>query len=559
MKKKAVSRMMAVALACALVLAGCGGKSDEPAQKEQGTADAANQESESETSGADGETGAQASSNGELRTISIFNSHGTVSDFTDPVAEAIKERTGFTVEYIDGAGAVEEKLNLMLSGQTYPDIVYLDSASAVRKAYEEAGALVDMKDLIEQHGPDIKKMYGDLLVRFESADGGIYGLGDWYDLDPDPNVMVMIKYDLLVDVAGKERADDHETPFSQEEFIQLLKDYQAKYPDGTPISVQGKEWDVTMFNGMFGVVEYYTANSRIEHKVKDPQFKEMIRFINQIYREGLLDKDWVTLGWDQLEEKITQGNTFCTVDSNWIASRPNQALRISDGEDADFRSYKVVGEGVTAEQTTYNSRNTLGWGDWCITTNCEDPVAAMEFCNFMASEEGQYLTLWGVEGEHWEYVEGKHKPIQEFLDAYRADTAATGRATGVRKYRMFVKNGFGEDGTPYDMDAKYEPSIDWQWAYMASADTDLYDNSYYAGLEPAGSTPEGLIAQKVKDIYSEYVPKMVNAATEEESMSQYDAMISDMEGAGLEKLEDVMTETYLEKMERWGVEPYSHR
>ena len=42
-------------------------------------------------------------------------------------------------------------------------------------------------------------------------------------------------------------------------------------------------------------------------------------------------------------------------------------------------------------------------------------------------------------------------------------------------------------------------------------------------------------------------------------MSQYDAMISDMEGAGLEKLEDVMTETYLEKMERWGVEPYSHR
>ena len=109
------------------------------------------------------------------------------------------------------------------------------------------------------------------------------------------------------------------------------------------------------------------------------------------------------------------------------------------------------------------------------------------------------------------------------------------------------------------MDAKYEPSIDWQWAYMASADTDLYDNSYYAGLEPAGSTPEGLIAQKVKDIYSEYVPKMVNAATQEECISQYEAMLSDMEGAGLAKLEDVMTQNYLAKMERWGVEPYSHR
>ena len=559
MKRTAISRIMAVVLASACILAGCGsGKG--ASVPETGTADTENRTSEADSSDSGEQAaGTETAPDGELKTISIFNSHGTVSDFTDPVAEAIKERTGFTVEYIDGAGAVEEKLNLMLSGQTYPDIVYLDSASAVRKAYEEAGALIGMKDLIEQHGPDIKKMYGDLLIRFESEDGEIYGLGDWYDLDPDPNVMVMIKYDLLVEVAGKERADDHETPFSQEEFIQLLKDYQAKYPDGTPISVQGKEWDVTMFNGMFGVVEYYTANSKIEHKVKDPQFKEMVLFINQLYREGLLDKDWVTLGWDQLEEKITQGNTFSTVDSNWIASRPNQALRISDGEDADFRSYKVVGNGVTAEQTTYNSRNTLGWGDWCITKNCEDPVAAMEFCNFMASEEGQYLTLWGVEGEHWEYVDGKHKPVQEFLDAYRADTAATGRATGVRKYRMFVKNGFGEDGTPYDMDAKYEPSIDWQWAYMASADTDLYDNSYYAGLEPAGSTPEGLIAQKVKDIYSEYVPKMVNAATQEECISQYEAMLSDMEGAGLAKLEDVMTQNYLAKMERWGVDPYSHR
>ena len=85
------------------------------------------------------------------------------------------------------------------------------------------------------------------------------------------------------------------------------------------------------------------------------------------------------------------------------------------------------------------------------------------------------------------------------------------------------------------------------------------DNSYYAGLEPAGSTPEGLIAQKVADIYDEYVPKMVNAASQEDCVAQYEAMISNMETAGLVKLEEVMTKNYLAKMERWGVEPYSHR
>ena len=254
-----------------------------------------------------------------------------------------------------------------------------------------------------------------------------------------------------------------------------------------------------------------------------------------------------------------RGYTFCTVDSNWIATRPNQSLRVQGGEDADFRSYKVVGNGVTAEETTYNSRNTLGWGDWCITKNCKDPVAAMQFCNFMASEEGQYLTLWGVEGEHWDYVDGKHQPKPEVLDSYRADEVACSRETGIRRYRMFVKNGEGKDGTPYDLVTKWEPTTDWQYAYQASADTDLYDNSYYAGLEPAGSTPEGLIAQKVADIYDEYVPKMVNAASQEDCVAQYEAMISNMETAGLVKLEEVMTKNYLAKMERWGVEPYSHR
>ena len=554
MKRKAFKQLVAVLLTAACVISGCAsnGGGTQTTGTQSGETTAGTQEQQA------------ASTDGEVKTITIFNSGGTVPEFKDPVASQIQEKTGFKMEYVDGAGAVEEKLNLMLSGQTYPDIVCLDSASPVRKAYEEAGALIGLKDLIEQYGPDIKEMYGDLLIRFESEDGEIYGLGDWYDLDPDPNVMVMIKYDLLKEVVGQERADNHEQPFTQDEFIQLLHDFKEKFPtiDGVesiPFSIEGKGWDVSMCLGMFGIVEYYTGNDKIEHKVRDPQFKEMVQMLNQLYREGLLDKDWVTLDWNQLEEKITKGYTFCTVDSNWIATRPNQSLRVQGGEDADFRSYKVVGNGVTADETTYNSRNTLGWGDWCITKNCKDPVAAMQFCNFMASEEGQYLTLWGVEGEHWDYVDGKHQPRQEVLDSYRADEVACSRETGIRRYRMFVKNGTGKDGTPYDLVTKWEPTSDWQYAYQASADTDLYDNSYYAGLEPAGSTPEGLIAQKVADIYDEYVPKMVNAASQEDCVAQYDAMISSMETAGLVKLEEVMTKNYLAKMERWGVEPYSHR
>lgn len=223
MKRKAFKQLVAVLLTAACVISGCAsnGGGTQTTGTQSGETTAGTQEQQA------------ASTDGEVKTITIFNSGGTVPEFKDPVASQIQEKTGFKMEYVDGAGAVEEKLNLMLSGQTYPDIVYLDSASPVRKAYEEAGALIGLKDLIEQYGPDIKEMYGDLLIRFESEDGEIYGLGDWYDLDPDPNVMVMIKYDLLKEVVGQERADNHEQPFTQDEFIQLLHDFKEKFPTMT--------------------------------------------------------------------------------------------------------------------------------------------------------------------------------------------------------------------------------------------------------------------------------------------------------------------------------------
>ncbi len=46
----------------------------------------------------------------------------------------------------------------------------------------------------------------------------------------------------------------------------------------------------------------------------------------------------------------------------------------------------------------------------------------------------------------------------------------------------------------------------------------------------------------------------MNASSHDEAMAEYDKMLNDMQNAGLEDVEKVITENYQERMELWGEE-----
>ena len=83
-------------------------------------------------------------------------------------------------------------------------------------------------------------------------------------------------------------------------------------------------------------------------------------------------------------------------------------------------------------------------------------------------------------------------------------------------------------------------------------ESDRWDTSEFEGLTPAGSTPDGLKWQKIQDIYDQEYPKIVNAASHDEAMAEYDKMISDMNDAGLEDVEKVITQNYQDRMKLWN-------
>lgn len=183
----------------------------------------------------------------------------------------------------------------MLTGQNYPDIVLMDRGNDIVNRYIEAGALLPLNDLIDEYGPDVKEMYGETLNKSRYTDGKNYYLNNWYGEDPDPVAGVLMRYDYLCEIVGKDRADSDE-PFTQEEYIDICKKFKELHPtiDGKEsiaitFDAESKNYDGTL-KGMYGLKTYYQDGDNLEHVAKAPNFKEMMSFANELYTEAFWTK-----------------------------------------------------------------------------------------------------------------------------------------------------------------------------------------------------------------------------------------------------------------------------
>lgn len=481
--------------------------------------------------------------------------------FDNPVAKAIIEKTGVTVEIQQPTGNPLEKLNLMLASNDLPDVLLIDRGSDIMNKYIASGAVISLNDLIDQYAPNITKMYGDTLKKTRSEDGKNYYLANWYGLEQYPVFGFLMRMDILKELGVGDKVNNGE-PFTAQEFEDLLVKFKENYPtiDGKPsipMTLNGEDIGSVQwtFKGMFGLKPFYEVDGELKKDIRDPRYLEMMQFINSLYNKGLIDKEWATLKTKQYEQKIAAGNVFATANASWNVGSPNTLLKAdapegANAEERQLYQYKVLGPGVSADQTTYGPKSSLGWDGVMISKTNKDPVRTIKMLDFLASEEGQYLLMWGVEGEHWDMKDGKHVPRQEVLDAFTKDWDEASKSTGIRKWTWVIKNGPGSDGTPYDLIGRYKSDPTTDLAIKNLADTS-YDTAPYDNLGPAGGTPEAIMDQKVNETINKYYLKMALAPSEDQVVELYNTMMKEVEAAGLSKLEKVYNENYQSRLELW--------
>ncbi len=565
MKRKVVSLMLVSAMVAGM-LAGCGSDSG------------------SSKGGSSTETGsaAEASSSGETAddkspiTFEYFNADGKNGNWDNPVAKAITEATGVTLDVsypVASQGDAKEDVALMIANDEYPDMIYAKGSAT---DLYQAGALIDMTDLIEKYGPNIKKMYGAELekLKWSQDDPGIYQLSY---AGVNQKTLTTGGSCQIQWAALKE--NDYKYPKTLDEYEKMIKSYLAAHPKtedgldmiGITMSASDWHWMITLGNPAGLIADASPDNGQwiiddeynVHYKHVTDEEKEYFKWLCRMYNEGILDPNFATQTDDDYIAKVASGRVVAITDAEWHYSQCEATL-VADGKvDQTYVGLPVTLREDQVEKALLYQGTTVGWGIG-ITKSCEDPVRAIKFLDYLCSDEGQILYHWGIEGENY-FLDDDGQPYRTDEEVAKAQSDPDyAKNTGIDNYTGFPIYGTGsysEDGFPYTPTTKESVIANYNTAEKEGCEamgfemlTDMFAQPEEFDLLPysalwAYQQPQEL-AEKQTILDEIAWPGLVKCVTgtEDEFDANWESMVQELTDNGLADAEEAMTEFLATKL-----------
>lgn len=354
----------------------------------------------------------QAGSTLEPITFTFYNADGAEDPWTDPVALAITEATGVTLDTLYPSDVEEKTVELMIATGELPDLIFAKGDSDI---LIEQGALIDLSDLIDEYGPHIKALYGDEYEKLQSSreNPAIYQLycGKVQDEALTSSGTAQLQWAVLA-------FNDYRIPYTLEEYGDMIREYKARHLNidgqttiGITLSVTDWHWYTTLANP-----SGYIANGAIDNGqwiVSDDykvQYKHMVggqkeyyRWLNRMYDEKVLDQEFAIQTHEDYLEKIASGRVLGLLDDDWDYTTAENTLKAAGRYERTYAGLPVtIDSSVKCASLAPQGLNTWGIG---ITTACKDPVRAIQFLDWLCTEEAQILVNWGIEGVNYYYDE----------------------------------------------------------------------------------------------------------------------------------------------------------
>lgn len=411
MKKKLVGLLLTTAL-CVGSLAGCGSQGTDQASTEtvQGEGETQTSETVAET-----ETDTEATSEitlpltDEPITLTVFaamdsNLTGIINDYNENgFFEELEKRTGVHLEFIiPAAGNEKEAYNLMIASGELADIITHNGYSYPEglDAAVDDGYYLDLTPYLDTCLPDYNRVRTSDPVMEKSTTtdkGRVVGLHILYTEKQGPWMGMQIRKDWLDDLGL-------EVPETYDELETVLKAFKEEKNAYAPISI-GKKGTMETSHALsagYGVMEtYQQVDGKVLYGPMEEGWKEYLTMLNRWYEEGLIDPDFMTNGgWQVDTGMVLNGETGV-----WNA----MYTMISQYEDGGDIEVVPMASPKKEKGDKLHIRREDGYVGNAVTisADCKYPEIAMKLWNYLYSEEGALLANYGIEGDTFNYVDGK--------------------------------------------------------------------------------------------------------------------------------------------------------
>lgn len=334
----------------------------------------------------------------------------------------------------------DEKFNILLSGDELPDLIF--SSIAERLPDIIAGGLaLDLTPYLETYtniNSDAFKTRNEVIAaNYGGDDKALYFLGDYMGVElvggGTENLRgINARWDWYKE-AGAPMITN------VDEYIELLETMVAAHPtteNGDKVYAMGvagtslSSWRTfgcftapSLTNPWtFGGYQYMEAfeDGTLINGYTDTErsaFWTSMYFFNQLWNKGLLDPDSFTMTGDQRKEKSANGQY--AAENGWAEGDLYSAMK-ADDPDTLAGIVNIPNEmSLFFADYVQAAGYFPSYAVW-VSAKTEKVDAVLGLLDLMHKPETQRLLDSGIEGVHWDYVDGVPTPKQETIDLRNA-------------------------------------------------------------------------------------------------------------------------------------------
>lgn len=302
----------------------------------------------------------------------------------------VEKQTGIRLNVIAiPHNSYQEKINLMLSSGDAIDVFLLQNAREFASMNIRRGYMADITEFINSSDnlSRVEKSYYDAL----SHEGKIYGIPM---LSP-ANQILYVRKDILDKY-------DVKVPLNTDEFYTEFKKLadQGVVPLCLPKWINNIQFFFNSFDAWRGL--RLSADGKWVDGFCTPEMKEALEYMRLLYKDGILDQEFITNENAKMREKYISGSAACCLYwGHWYTSAIMEPKTLNPEAESVAITALAGPEGQKGGALNQSIQDA-----YAVYAKSNKKEAAVKVLDWLtASPEGVMLSSVGVEGVHYSFNE----------------------------------------------------------------------------------------------------------------------------------------------------------
>lgn len=442
------------------------------------------------------------------------------------------------------------KISTLLATNNIPDVLDINDNSM--KQYADSGMFVSLTEKGDLASTYLALVEDDSRASDTATfkvDGHLYGFRVLERNRIAVSPLPIIRMDLLEKL-------NLEIPQTWDELYQVLLAIKADAPDKYVFSTRNGT------NYLIGNLAYplgaggFSAGATTRGMYLEPQsdkwlfgpttdtFKAVVSFLAKAYADGLLHPDYAIMTRDMLHERLSSGELVFNYDNTTFSNAFNIALAEKDPN----ARFDMLNPMVNQFGQTRAERFNRDWSTFSvISTKADRGDDIIKFFDWLYTDEGVLLTNYGVEGITFDYVDGKPRLRDEVMEL--GDYAQIRAKYGLGTFfsAKYVDETGNLDMMRYIGEKNNLIPVNISQSERITALTDegiIRYKPLYPAFTAAETEQITNLETRLSASFDQEIDKFITGVR---SLDEYDSFIEDLKKLGVEELEKIYNDAYIQQ------------